>query len=122
MNLTPHASSLAVLGILHVLQLATDRIPARLRCTLAFWLCTLALNVVLTALIVARLVFYRQRFAAAAARYTGVVAMVVESALLYTAVLAGCLGPFVWGRFRFVDVFVEASLVQVRVAGASGPR
>ena len=60
--------------------------------TLAFWSFSLALNVAATVLVAGRLYYYRRRVVGAlksayGLQYTSVIAMVIESELLYTCIL-----------------------------------
>ncbi len=87
--------------------------------TLGFWCFSLALNVLATFLIVSLLLLYRFRLARVlgsghGAQYTSVVAMVVESELLYTAFLILFIVPFVLNH-PLENVFIQCiALIQVR--------
>ena len=86
---------------------------------LGFWCFSLALNILATLLICGRLLYYRYQLKAALgsehiSQYTGVIAMVVESELLYTAYLVVFIVPFVRGDM-VAEVFLQnPSLIQVR--------
>ena len=88
--------------------------------TLGFWCYSLALNVIATALIVGRLAYFRYQFQRVlgsqhASQYTGIMAMIIESELLYTMYLVLYIVPFVLNN-PLVNVFVQGpSAVQVRV-------
>lgn len=85
---------------------------------LGFWCFSLALNVLATILICGRLLYYRWQLKNALgsehiSQYTGIIAMVVESELLYTAYLIVFIVPFVRGDM-VAEVFLQnPSLIQV---------
>lgn len=89
--------------------------------TLGFWCYSLALNVIATALIVARLASFRCRHkhllgSQHARQYTGIMAMVVESELLYTAYLIVYIVPFALDN-TVVNAFVQGpAVIQVCLA------
>ena len=108
-----------MLGVFFLIQLSSTSIFGTVKLTLGFWCFSLALNVLATLLIVGRLLYYRYQLASVMGRshvsqYTGVIAMVVESELLYTAFLIMYIAPFVLNN-SFVNAIVQApSLFQVR--------
>ena len=92
--------------------------------TLPFWCYSLALNVIATALIIGRLVHHRYLSSSVlgdqrARQYTSIIAMLVESELLYTTYLVLYIVPFVV-KNSLVSVFVHCpSVVQVSVVSQS---
>ena len=86
--------------------------------TLAFWCFSLALNVLATALIVGRLVYYRFKLQGVlgsqhAVQYTSIIAMIVESELLYTCYLILYIVPFILNN-TLVNAFIQGpSVIQV---------
>lgn len=109
----------AVIGTLFLVQISTSNIFSEANFTLTFWCFSLALNVLATLLIVSRLFVYRFRLtkvlgSSHGAQYTSVIAMVVESELLYTAFLILYIVPFILSN-PLENVFVQGpALVQVR--------
>ena len=94
MSSTLSLLSRKALGTLFLVTLASEStsIFGTVNFTLGFWCFSLALNVLATVLIVGRLLFFRYRLKRVlggqhVSQYTGVIAMVVESELLYTAFL-----------------------------------
>ena len=110
----------AVLGTLYLVKITSTSAFRTVNLTLHFWCYSLALNVIATALIIGRLVYHRYRFRSVlgdqhARQYTSIVAMLVESELLYTAYLVLYIVPFVV-KNSLVNVFVHCpSVVQVSV-------
>ena len=88
--------------------------------TLGFWCYSLALNVLATFLIVGRLLYYRFQLKSVlgsqhVSQYTGVMAMVVESELLYTFYLILYIVPFILNN-TLVNAFIQGpSVIQVRL-------
>ena len=113
------ARSTPVLGVLFLVQISFTSIFGATNFTLAFWCFSLALNIVATIVIVARLFVYRRRLSTVlgkgyVSQYTGIMSMVVESELLYTAFMILYIVPFVRGN-SLTNVFVQGpALVQVR--------
>ena len=67
--------------------------------TLAFFAFSLAVNILATTLIVGRIAFYRYQLSIVlgsshVSQYTGIIAMIVESEILYTAFLVLFIVPF----------------------------
>ena len=123
MSSTLSLLSRKALGTLFLVTLASEStsIFGTVNFTLGFWCFSLALNVLATVLIVGRLLFFRYRLKRVlggqhVSQYTGVIAMVVESELLYTAFLITFIVPFVRNN-SLANAFAQApSLVQVRRA------
>lgn len=107
-----------VLGCLFLVQLSSTSIWGTADFTLGFWSSSLAVNALATILIVSRLIFHRWRLASLlgsshAKQYTGIIAMIVESELLYTAFLIMYIVPFALNH-PLVSAFIQApALVQV---------
>ena len=99
-----------MLGTLFLVQLSSTSLWGTINLTLAFWCFSLALNVLATVIIVGRLLVYRRRLACVkrgrSSAYLGVVAMVVESELLYTGYLILYIVPFVLGH-PLANIFVQ---------------
>ena len=114
----------AVLGTLFLVAIKDSSEFGNVNITLAFWCFSLALNVLATALIVGRLVYYRFKLQGVlgsqhAVQYTSIIAMIVESELLYTAYLIIYIVPFILNN-PVVNAITQApSVVQVRVTSAS---
>lgn len=106
------------------MQIASNSIFGVANFTLGFWCFSLALNVLATLAIVGRLFIYRRRLRNVlgsdhASQYTGVIAMVVESELLYTIFMILYIVPFVLNN-SLVNVFVQGpALVQVSTSFAA---
>jgi len=88
-----------VLGILFLAQTSTSSPFSAVNFTLAYFIMTLALNIIVTILIVIRLLVYRRRIVETLGRehvvhYTNVAAILVESASLYSAFSILFLVPF----------------------------
>ena len=89
--------------------------------TLAFWCFSLALNILATIAIVSRLFYYRYQLSRAfnhphLAQYTGIMAMIVESELLYSGFLILFIVPFV-REDPLANIFAQPpSLVQVNIS------
>ena len=110
--------SIPVIGVLWLMQLTTVPILTTVDLTLAFCSASLTLNVLATLLIVGRLGYFRYRLAKAlgpshVVQYTGIMAIIVEAELLYTAYLAIYIAVFVLNN-PVVIIFVQLpSLIQV---------
>ena len=115
-----YSSFPVVLGILILVQLSlASSLLITFRLTLAFWSFSLALNVVATLLIAGRLYYYRRRAkrtlgTSHASQYTSVIAMVIESELLYTSVLVVQLAVFALGHPVSNAIIQFEAQVQVR--------
>jgi hypothetical protein len=115
----------SVTGIMLIVQSATPGgsplgpAGGGISMTPIFSLVSLVLNVVLSGAIVGRLLFYRQKIrrnlgAAAGSQYLSIVAMLLESAMLYTVVWICSVVPEML-RVPFENVFTPGSVnVQVR--------
>ncbi|KAJ3552793.1 hypothetical protein NM688_g3966 [Phlebia brevispora] len=110
-----------ILGVLFLVQISANSIFGVANFTLGFWCFSLTLNVLATIVIVGRLFIYRRRLANVLGsgyitQYTGVMAMVVESELLYTAFMILYIVPFVLNN-PIENVFVQPpSLIQAIAA------
>ena len=99
-------------------MLASTSVFGTISLTLGFWCFSLALNVIATALIVGRIVYHRYQFERVlggqhASQYTGILAMFIESELLYTVYLILYIVPFVLNN-PLANVFLQGpSAVQV---------
>ncbi|PSS37777.1 hypothetical protein PHLCEN_2v378 [Hermanssonia centrifuga] len=133
MQFTQQAYVDQLLGTLFLKQIMSVSPWGAVNFTLGFWCFSLALNVLATFLIVSRLLLYRFRLARVlgsghGAQYTSVVAMVVESELLYTAFLILFIVPFVLNH-PLENVFIQcialiqaisALMIVYRVAAGHG--
>ncbi|PSR72607.1 hypothetical protein PHLCEN_2v11531 [Hermanssonia centrifuga] len=122
-----------ILGSLFLGQIMSTSPWGAVNFTLGFWCFSLALNIIATFLIVGRLLFYRRRLAHIVGKghgeqFTGLIAMVVESELMYTAFLILFIVPFILNH-PLENVFIQgialvqataALMIVYRVAGGQG--
>lgn len=106
-----------MIGTLYLVQLAAAE---NLNLTLGFWSLSLAINVLATLLIAGRLLLYRFRLSKVlnssyGLQYTSVIAMIVESELLYTAYIILLIVPFALNH-PLSYIFIQSiAAVQVRI-------
>ncbi|KAG2068818.1 hypothetical protein BDR04DRAFT_1078945 [Suillus decipiens] len=106
------------MGIMWLLQVATDSPYFSINYTIPYFSLSLALNIIITIVIVLRLLTYRYRISSAlgssyGTQYTSIAAMIVESAALYSAFSVAFLILFNLNN-PISEIFIEA-LTQVQI-------
>ncbi|KAF7799131.1 hypothetical protein EIP86_010362 [Pleurotus ostreatoroseus] len=110
-----------VLGILFILNLSPSTHLGNLDVAIAFWAFSLAVNVFVTLAIVGRILLFRYRYISIigkehTANYAGVIAMVIESELLYSIFLILFIVPYGLQNLLTAVFIPSLSLVQVIAA------
>ncbi|KAJ3552264.1 hypothetical protein NM688_g4239 [Phlebia brevispora] len=110
-----------IIGVLFLVRISHVFIFDSDPLTLGFFCYSLVLNVLATAIIVGRLFVYRRRFARVwgsehVTQYTGIMAMMVESELLYTAFLILFIVPYIMHNLLESAFLQSLALVQATAA------